>query len=343
MDIFSSLRTFLNPIISTKEMRRICDAIEDTPKPFVSFEFYPPRTEKGVSSLKSKLVSLHKQNPLFIDFTWGAGGSTSDLTLELVAQATADGFTVNMHLTCTNMPASLVDEALEKAKAIGVRNICALRGDPPAGQDRWEPTAGGFACALDLVKHIKKKYGDYFCIAVSGYPEGHPNVIKKIEPSSDVSLSPTEQSRVVRSGQDTFVCSDEDFEKELQYLKQKVDMGADLVITQLFYDTNVFLQFVKRCREIGIACPILPGIMPITKAEGFKKMTLFCKTRVPTDIQNRLDHAMDDAESFKLTGWTITKEICQTLIESGVHGLHLYTLNFEQPVMFLLEQLGLAV
>merc|ERR1711871_532015 len=211
----------------------------------------------GVTTLKKRLVTMGAQNPLFVDFTWGAGGSTSDLTLALAIAAQNEyGLEANMHLTCTNMEKEKVDIALQGAKKAGVRNIVALRGDPPHGQEKWEAVEGGFTCALDLVKYIRQKHGDYFGISVAGYPEGHPNVIK---PVGDRELTASEKLRVVVQDEMeetiledgtkrskptgrklTFVCSDEDFEKEMAYLKEKIDAGADFIITQMFFDVETF-------------------------------------------------------------------------------------------------------
>ena len=222
-----------------------------------------------------------KQDPLFIDFTWGAGGATSELTLDLSTKSQAKhGVMVNMHLTCTNQEKEKCDVGLAGAKAAGICNIVALRGDPPKGQEKWEVTEGGFACALDLIKYMRANFDDYFSIQCAGYPEGHPDRIKK---AADLgrALSAAEEARVVDVDGETYVCSDEDFEIELNYLKEKCDAGADVIITQLFYDFDVFVTFVKACRAKGITVPIVPGIMPLNAHGGFKRMTGFCKTRIP--------------------------------------------------------------
>ena len=149
----------------------------------------------------------------------------------------------NMHLTCTNQTVELTQSGLERAKAAGIRNIVALRGDPPRGQEKWEATDGGFACALDLIKYIRKTHGDYFCVSCAGYPEGHPD---RIKPVADLgrAMSASEASRVVTAEDGTqLVCNDEDYAIELVYLKEKQDAGADFIITQLFYDVEHFLAF----------------------------------------------------------------------------------------------------
>ena len=143
--------------------------------PWVSIEFFPPKTEAGVDSLMRVMKELRKRKPLFADVTWGAGGSTSELTLDLCKRAKNEvGLNPNLHLTCTNMEVEKIHSALEGCKAAGITNILALRGDPPAGQEAWTAVEGGFNCALDLVRYIQKEYGNYFCVTVAGYPEGHP-------------------------------------------------------------------------------------------------------------------------------------------------------------------------
>jgi methylenetetrahydrofolate reductase (NADPH) len=305
----------------------------------VSFEFFPPRTEKGVENLKTTLGQMRHQSPVFVDFTWGAGGSTSDLTMSLAEYAQKAGFEVNMHLTCTNMPMDLVDKALVSAKAAGIKNIVALRGDPPKGQETWVAAEGGFTCALDLVQYIRKIHGDHFGIAVAGYPEGHPNVIKPVE---DVeSLSESEKGRlVVLETGEALVCSDADFAAEIAYLKAKVDAGADLILTQMFFDVEVFLKFVEVCKAAGINVPILPGIMPITKIAGFKKMAAFCKTRVPSELRELLASVEHDAAAVERVGLEVMSEVCDRLVKEGFP-LHFYTLNTTEATYGILKKLDL--
>jgi methylenetetrahydrofolate reductase (NADPH) len=184
--------------------------------------------------------------PLYADITWGAGGTTSEATLDIALTMHQMGVVTNMHLTCTNIEAEKVDEALEKAKAGGIRNICALRGDAPEGSDgKWVASEGGFACGEDLVGHIRKRFGDYFCLSVAGYPEGHPEKIKAVA-GGVASLSPSELKRYsVQASEDgktetVSVCSDADWAVELQYLKAKVDAGADFILTQMFFDCDTY-------------------------------------------------------------------------------------------------------
>lgn len=319
----------------------------------VSFECFPPKTEDGVKNLLKRLdETMKKQYPCFIDFTWGAGGSTSDLTVELSKKVVDFGIIINMHLTCTNMPQELVVKALDEAKAYGITNIVALRGDPPIGQEKWEVSEDGFSCALDLVNFIREKYGDFFHISVAGYPEGHPDAIKPVKNISD--LSDDERSRLVslddEGKKSFFVCYDDDFVKELEYLKSKIDAGANMIITQLFYDFETFLNFVKKCRDIGIPeeITIVPGIMPLTKLEGFRRMTKVCKTRIPDELEKLLASLPEDkslqVKRLEEIGTDYVTLMCEKILEERITPcLHFYTLNTSKATFRILEKLGLLV
>ncbi|CAA2996622.1 probable methylenetetrahydrofolate reductase [Olea europaea var. sylvestris] len=302
-----------------KVIEKIRDAAaNDANRVVFSFEFFPPKTEDGVDNLFERMERMVVHNPSFCDITWGAGGSTADLTLE-ISNRMQNMVCVEtmMHLTCTNMPVEKIDNALSTIKSKGIQNVLALRGDPPHGQDKFVKVEGGFACALDLVKHIRAQYGDYFGITVAGYPEGHPDVI---------------QNGVV---------TEEAYENELAYLKKKVDAGGEVIITQLFYDTDIFLKFVNDCRQIGITCPIVPGIMPINNYKGFIRMTGFCKTKIPDEITAALDPIKDNEEAVKAYGIHLGTEMCKKILASGIKTLHLYTLNMEKSALAILMNLGL--
>lgn len=286
---------------------------------------------------------------MFVDFTWGAGGSTSDLTMELtVAAKNTHGVTPNMHLTCTNMPSEKIDKALAKAREEGIRNILALRGDPPGplGSTEWVATEGGFECALDLIKYIRQQHGDYFCISVSGYPEGHPDKITVVPEGLD-GLTESERTRystfVDDNGNEVVqVCRDEAFEAELDYLKAKVDAGASIIVTQMFFDPEVYGHFITACRAKGINVPILPGIMCLAAYGGFQRMTKFCKTRVPPSLLAAVEAAKDDEEAFKQVGIDHGTYMCRRVLELGCPGLHFYTLNLETVCVGILKELGRA-
>lgn len=172
---------------------------------------------------------LTNVSPLFTDVTWGAGGSTADLSMTLAQYAHDHGHVANLHLTCTNMggdvnPKEYILGELQKAKNAGIRNIVALRGDAPAGQDEWKAAEGGFTCALDLVEYIRANFNDYFGISVAGYPEGHPNAISEVTSVEELTLS--EKGRCSTFDGKVYVCKDDDYKKEMDYLKKKVDAGA---------------------------------------------------------------------------------------------------------------------
>ncbi|PSC68978.1 5,10-methylenetetrahydrofolate reductase [Micractinium conductrix] len=286
---------------------------------FFSFEYFPPKTDEGVANLKERQMRMAALGPAFCDITWGAGGSTADVTLDVARSMQQEvGVETMMHLTCTNMPVDQLQEALAKAKEYGIRNILALRGDPPKGQDHFEQVEGGFACALDLVKYIRAEHGDYFGIGVSGYPEAHPDVI--VEDAAQM---------------------EKNYWVDIDYLKQKIDAGADFVVTQLFYDVDRYFKFVKDCRSRGIHCPILPGVMPIMAYGGFKRMTSFCKTAVPQHMADTLEAIKGSDEAVKAFGISLGTMMCQRLLDGGAPGLHMYTLNLERSAVAILENVGL--
>jgi len=210
-----------------------------------------------------------------------------------------------------------IDHALTTIKNNGIQNVLALRGDPPHGQDKFVQVEGGFACALDLVKHMRAQYGDYFGITVAGYPEAHPDQIQGECAAHDA------------------------YQNDLVYLKQKVDAGADVIVTQLFYDTDIFLKFVDDCRQIGITCPIVPGIMPINNYRGFIRMTGFCKTKIPAELTAALEPIKDNEEAVRAYGIHFGTEMCKKILASGIKTLHLYTLNMEKSALAILTNLGL--
>ncbi|CAN0144090.1 unnamed protein product [Ascophyllum nodosum] len=316
---------------------KIIDKIKhamDAQEPFYSFEFFPPKTAAGVENLSARMERMAKLEPLFVDVTWGAGGSTSDLTLAISVNAQKYlGVEVLMHLTCTNLKVEEIKDALNRAREAGIKNILALRGDPAKGLETWEAAEGGLRHAIDLVRLIRKEHGDYFGVAVAGHPEGHTD--GKGQPSLS-SSSPSQEDHGESGGE-------EEERLELQRLKEKVDAGADFVITQFFYDTEAFLRYARRCREVGITCPIIPGIMAIQNYTAFTRMTQFCETRVPPEIREALKPICSDDEAVKNYGVGLGIKMCKRLMDGGAPGLHFYTLNLERSVRLILDGLGYAV
>jgi len=318
-------------------------------KRFFSFEFYPPKTDAGVQKLKKSLSNMIKWNPQWMDVTWGAGGTTSDLTPEICNYIQNDiKGNCMMHLTCTNMPSEKVDIALKQAKEYGFKNILALRGDPPEGQKQWKAIEGGFECALDLIKYIRKNYGDYFGITVSGYPEGHPLVRKKINDDKwDINKNVNPKYYAIQKLDDGSYegVSEKDWKGELEYLKKKINAGGQVIITQLFYDAKLFIDWVKDVRDFGITAPILPGIMPIRNYGSFNRMTGFCKTVIPKSLKDRLIELKDDTEKLYAFGMDYLHSMCKECLnatdkngQSLIPGLHIYTMNTEKCTIQLLEK-----
>ncbi|KAK1219646.1 methylenetetrahydrofolate reductase (NAD(P)H) met13 [Marasmius sp. AFHP31] len=279
-----------------------------------SFEYFPPRTAQGLQNLLDRIERMRGLGPEFIDITWNAGGRTSDLTAEMVKTCQGSiGIETCMHLTCTNMPKEKVDIALREAKASGCRNVLALRGDPPAGKEDWEAVEGGFVHGIDLVKHIRRHYGDYFDIAVAGFPQ-HMLLPK------------------------------EELDQEMQWLKEKVDAGVNFIFTQMFYDVDIFIDWVKAVRAAGITIPIVPGIAPIQTWNGFVRATSLAKTIIPQKFSEALEPYKNDDEKVRAIGTKLVAEMCRTILDADldIRGLHFYTMNLEKATKMLLEELNLV-
>jgi len=264
-------------------------------KPMFSFEFFPPKTAQGVQNLYDRMDRMHDLGPSFIDITWGAGGRHSQLTCEMVSVAQSMyGLETCMHLTCTDMEKEKVDQALSQAFKAGCTNILALRGDPPREAEAWKATEGGFRYAKDLVEYIKSRYGNHFDIGVAGYPEG---------------------------------CEDQDDQDLLiDHLKEKIEAGGTFVVTQMFYDVDIFLAWVKKCRESGITVPIIPGIMPIHTYAAFTRRANWSKCNIPSSWTEALEPVKNDDAAVRDIGKGLVAEMCRKIIDAGLYHLHLYVI-----------------
>ncbi|KAF5387335.1 hypothetical protein D9757_005794 [Collybiopsis confluens] len=283
-------------------------------KTWWSFEYFPPRTAQGLQNLLDRIERMRGLGPEFIDITWNAGGRTSELTAEMVKTCQSlIGIETCMHLTCTNMPKEKVDIALREAKLSGCRNVLALRGDPPVGKSDWEAVEGGFVHGLDLVRHIRREYGDYFDIAVAGFPQHQ-------------TLPPVE------------------LEFELKCLKDKIDAGVNFIFTQMFYDVDIFIAWVKTVRAYGITVPIVPGIAPIQTWNGFQRATSLAKIVIPQSFLDVLEPHKTDDEKVRELGTDLVAGMCEKILNAnlGIHGLHFYTMNLEKGTKMLLEKLQLV-
>jgi len=292
---------------------RIKQRIESKDKWF-SMEFFPPRTKDGATNLLHKFENMGAGGPLFCDITWHpAGHPESDEPTSCVTIADAMfnyiGLETMLHMTCCNMKTADINLHLERIKSKGIRNILALRGDPPVGQEDWEGNSDGFNYATDLVKHIRANFGDHFNICVAGYPNGHPDATS--------------------------------YEDDLVHLKEKVDAGSDFIITQLFFETADFVKYVQDSKAKGVHIPIIPGILPI---QGFASLRHICKLGkmdVPDNIMKAIMPIKDNDEAIRNFGVDFAVKQCRELLDSGVvDGLHFYTLNREVATIAVLKQLG---
>ena len=274
----------------------------------VSIEIFPPKTEKGDEALRGHLKQLVKYQPAFVSCTFGAGGSTQDRTVQWCQEIQNDLQRPAMaHLTCVGSTRDELIEILNTANQAGIRNIMALRGDAPEGQNEFKAVDGGLQYANELVELIREHYPDWG-IGVAGYPEKHQ------EASS--------------------------FDIDLQNLKRKVDAGADAVVTQLFFSNDCFFSFRDRCRDLGITIPIVPGIMPITDYARIQRITSMCGSSFPDDIASRLAAVQDNKAAQLEIGVEHALAQCEQLRAEGVPGIHFYALNKSGACRQILDALS---
>ncbi|MGB8643637.1 MAG: methylenetetrahydrofolate reductase [NAD(P)H] [Anaerolineae bacterium] len=275
-----------------------------------SFEFFPPRTPEMAQELRETIESLSPLQPSFVSVTYGAGGSTRQLTHELVTRIQKEtDLTVVCHLTCSGTNVSELDAILEKYISSGIENIMALRGDPPRGGVAVEPVADGFKNAAELVAHLKKRF-PHVGVGVAGFPEGHPETPNRL--------------------------------KEMDYLKAKVDAGADFICTQLFFDNHCFYDFCDRCTIAGIRVPILAGVMPITSRKSMQRMAeLSGGTVFPAKLLRAMMRAENDDYAEKVGIHWATAQVLD-LLDSDVKGIHFYTLNRSKAALHIYEWLGVS-
>lgn len=276
----------------------------------LSFELFPPKTEAGEKALFRHVERLVEFKPAYITCTYGAGGSTQGKTLDIVARVReTSGLPVATHLTCVNRTADQLAQYLTEARARGVDNVVALRGDPPKGEEAFVATEGGFRYANELVGFIREQFAD-MGIAVAGYPEKHLEA-----PSMDV---------------------------DLENLRRKVDAGADVVITQLFYENADFFAFRDRCTALGITVPIVPGLLPVTNFAQIQRITSLCGAKLPQAFVDALQSAGDDEAAQFDTGVEFATRQMEDLAKAGVPGIHLYVLNKSEAASRVLENLGMG-
>lgn len=287
---------------------KIRDILKTT-RPTISFEFFPPKTDEAMTTLLETLAHLHELHPTFATCTYGAGGSTRARTLEVTLKIKEQFKLEAMaHFTCVGQRLNDIDGVLENFAKHGIENVLALRGDRPTGQaeppEGWFPD---FKNAVHLIRHIREGFNDTFSIGCAGYPEKHPEA--------------------------------PDFETDLRRLKEKVDAGADFIITQLYFRNEDFFRFIKRCREIGITVPIIAGIMPVTNVAQTKKFTAMCGAVIPEKMLVELNPVAGDPDAVVQYGVDWATRQCRELLNAKVDGLHFYTLNKSKATRQIVENL----
>jgi len=273
----------------------------------LSFEFFPPRSEKIAAQLRETYRALADLGPAYFSVTYGAGGTTRDKTFETVLEIQREtGIEAAPHLSCIGSTEGEIRRILESFRQHGIRRIVALRGDLPSGMR----ADGDFHYANELVAFIREQSGRTFHIEVAAYPETHPQA-----PSYPV---------------------------DLRNFKRKVEAGANGAITQYFYNVDAYFYFLEDCRREGITIPVVPGIMPITNYSQLARFSDMCGAEIPRWMRKRLESYGDDLESIRAFGVEVITGLCQTLIRGGVTGLHFYTMNRAEPTLTICRNLGLT-
>lgn len=285
---------------------KITELFEKKEKTF-SFEIFPPKTPEGdIKLIHETIKELSLLNPDFVSCTYGAAGGNKDKTLALVEHIQkAYNIPSMAHLSCITHTKDEIHEIVKKIKAKGIDNILALRGDPPRDNPDMVPGIDNYKHSSELVSFLRKEYEDEFCLGVAGFPEKHP-------------LSPTK-------------------EFDIKYLKHKIDCGADFIITQLFFDNQIYFDYVESVRKAGITKRIIPGILPITSYDGLIKFCNTCGASVPDKVHKIFAPIKDNPELIVKAGIEFAVNQCKELLSNGAPGIHFYTLNKVQPIKDIIQ------
>ena len=286
-------------------------------RPTFSFEFFPPKSERASESLFETIKDLESLAPSYVSITYGAGGTTRERTHDLVEKILEKTNLIPIpHLTCVQHTEEEISNILKRYSDKGISNILALRGDNPRGDVKYDRSKDSFCFARDLVEFIRDfdnstldKKSKSFGIGVAGFPEGHPETPNRF--------------------------------KEMDYLKAKVDSGADYICTQLFFDNHDFFDFRDRCELAGIKIPIIAGVMPVTSISGMQRMAdLAAGSRFPAKLLKSIDRCNLDSDAVERVGIQYATEQCSDLLNNGVDGIHFYTLNKSKSTRGVFEALG---
>lgn len=273
-----------------------------------SFEFFPPKTELGFKKLEETIVQLAELKADFMSVTYGAGGGNREKTFDIVDQIQKKHKIIGVaHLTCIGSTKGEIQFILDEIRRKDISHILALRGDPPKDNPDWKPTVQHFHYSFELCRFIRQRYGDFFSIGVAGFPEGH------------------------------ILCPDRDL--DAQYLRMKIDAGANYVITQLFFDNKDYFQYVERLRKLGVTARVIPGIIPITDYKGIVNFCKVCGTTIPKEVKEAFEPLQDDKEATILEGIRYAVRQCRELLDHGAPGIHFYTLNKISPIDIILSEI----
>ena len=287
---------------------RIADLLERQ-RPVFSFEFFPPKTDEGQQTLRNTLEVLKDDEPDYVSVTYGAGGTTRNRTVEITKTVKRDfGIEAMAHLSCVGETRAGLAAILDRFAAIGIENVLALRGDPPRGEAAWKPHPGGLSFSVELIRLIRERFE--FCVGAACFPEVHLDA--------------------------------PDRASDLRYAKEKVDAGAGFLITQLFFDNEVYFDYVDEARAVGIDVPIVPGIMPITNYGQIHRFTDMCGATIPEDLERQLTGRADDPEAVAELGVAYATLQCSDLLARGAPGVHFYTLNRSPATRAILAALRAA-
>ncbi len=278
-------------------------------KPEISIEFFPPKTPEAVEQLFQTVEQLKRLHPTFFSMTFGAAGSTRDLTLELCGRLkNRSKVETTCHLNIVGQSKTDTRENLKRLKGLGIYNVLALRGDPPRDQPNFTPHPDGFHSSVELIEEIHKD--PWFSIAVTGFPEKHPEA--------------------------------KDEAADIAYLKRKVEAGGCVVITQLFFDNSHFFHFMDQVRKAGITAPVVPGILPILSVPQVRRFAALCGSAIPPEVEKRLGLLEKDEDGAIQYGIELSTRMCEGLLKAGVPGLHFYALNRARSTEAILKNLGIA-
>jgi methylenetetrahydrofolate reductase (NADPH) len=289
---------------------RIDERIASGAEPAFSFEFFPPKTDEGEANLAAALTELARLEPAFVSVTYGAGGTPAQRgkTIDIVSRIKADhGLEAMAHFTCVGASVDELRAVLDRMRDAGVENVLALRGDPPAGVDasEWTAADGGLRYSRELIELIRADYD--FAVGAACFPEVH--------------------------------LAAESAETDLKYTREKVDAGAKFLITQLFFDNQLYYDFVARAREAGIDIPIIPGIMPITNVAQIRRFTQMCGASIPAGLLRELELRSHEPEAVADFGVAYATMQCADLLANGAPGIHFYTLNRSPSTRAILSAL----